>query len=86
MKLPQVPELLLSRLSNGWIVKVIYSGESIMSEPYEKPVYVFETLLNASMFICDWMKNWEPEPVILRGLKAWEKETAPSKAKKAKKK
>lgn len=54
MKLPRIPEIILGRLTNGWIVKIIYSGESALKEPFEHGVHVFETYTRASNFINKW--------------------------------
>jgi len=54
MKLPRLPELILVKVSNGYILKEVYSGESAFHEPYEKFINIF----NGKEELLGYLEGW----------------------------
>jgi hypothetical protein len=49
----------MARAGTGWIVKVIWSGESLFTEKYAPQVHIFETRKGALGFVAGWTDQFE---------------------------
>lgn len=61
VKLGRLPELIIVRASNGFMIKEIYSGESMLKEPYDKFIMVFSSVKEAIAFLSKWMSEFEKQ-------------------------
>jgi hypothetical protein len=44
----------IEKVSNGFTVNIIVTGESIFKEPYTKGKYVFESYERLAVFLAEW--------------------------------